>query len=263
METVAAALQTSIREADRSLILDFKLRNTAKALQSWSQRFISSIRLQLAIAREVVQRLEKAQDRRALTTQEQELRKELKFKMLGLSSLARTIARQCSRIHYLAEGDANTKFFQLAACHRSRKNYVHTLTHQGVTVVEEQQKRVLVDDYYDNILGECKPRTACLNLEFLGTPQKDLSSCDTCFSEEEIWNTIRNMPSDKSPGPDGFTGLFFKTAWPIIKEDVLHAFNSLWSLDGRNLNLLKTSTMPTWSYSKRNRMLNRSKIIDP
>lgn len=28
------------------------------------------------------------------------------------------------------------------------------------------------------------------------------------------------MPSDRAPGPDGFNGLFYKFAWPIIKIDV-------------------------------------------
>lgn len=129
LETIAAAWQMAPRDADRMCILDFKLHSTARALQSWSQRFVGSVRLQLAIAREVILRLETAQERRPLSQQEQQLRRELKMKILGLSSLERTIARQRSRVRFLAEGDANTKFFQLQACHRNRKNYIHTLHH--------------------------------------------------------------------------------------------------------------------------------------
>lgn len=241
LETVAMAWHNTLQDADRLRILDYKLRNTARALQSWSQRFIGSVRLQLAVAREVVQRLESAQDRRPLTPEEQELRKELKLKTLGLSSLARKIARQKSRIQYLPEGDANTKFFQLQASHKNRKNFVLSLTHQNVSVVQEEQKRAIVDDYFDDILGKQNPSSAWLNFEFLGISTKDLSSCDACFTEEEIWNTVKGLPSEKSPGPDGFTGLFYKTAWPVIKHDVIHAFNSLWSLDSRNFHLLNNA----------------------
>lgn len=120
MEAVAAAWQDTPPNAD-----PFRI----KALQSWSQQFVGSIRLQLAVAREVIQRLETAQEKRHLTPQEQDLRKELKMKTLGLASLTRTIARQRSRIQYLAQGDANTKFFQLQACHRRRKNYIHSFRH--------------------------------------------------------------------------------------------------------------------------------------
>jgi hypothetical protein len=33
------------------------------------------------------------------------------------------------------------------------------------------------------------------------------------------------MPSDKALGPDGFTCLFFKEYWDIVKEDVMNAAN--------------------------------------
>lgn len=108
-------------------------------------------------------------------------------------------------------------------------------------VTQEDQKRALVDDYYDAILGQELPRSARLDLDFLGIPTKDLSSCDTCFLEDEVWATIRDMPSDKSLGPDGFTGLFFKTAWPVIKLDLMNALNSLWSLDSCDFHLLNNA----------------------
>lgn len=200
LETVAAAWQPTLRDADRMRILDFKLRNTARALQSWSQRFVGSVRLQLAIAREVVLRLEMVQDTRQLSQQELELRRELKYKTLGLSSMERTIARQRSHIHYLAEGDANTKFFQLQACHRNRKSFVYNILHQGTVLAQENEKQEAVDTYYDEILGTQHPRTAKLNFSYLGIPSLDLTSTDACFSEDEIWSTIRDMPSDRSPG---------------------------------------------------------------
>jgi hypothetical protein len=41
------------------------------------------------------------------------------------------------------------------------------------------------------------------------------------FIEEEVWKTIREMPGDRAPGPDGFTDTFYQKAWPIIKPDIL------------------------------------------
>jgi hypothetical protein len=57
-----------LQNADACHILDFKLCNTAKSLKRWSQKFVGSVHLQLAMAKEVVFKLEQAQDWRALST---------------------------------------------------------------------------------------------------------------------------------------------------------------------------------------------------
>lgn len=105
----------SLIHADPFRNLDFKLRNVAKTLKAWSIRYVGSVRLQLAVAREVILRFDVAEESRTLSPEEIQLRNELKIKCLGLSSLARTIARQRS---CLVQGDANTNFFHLQACHR-------------------------------------------------------------------------------------------------------------------------------------------------
>ena len=61
----------------------------------------------------------------------------------------------------------------------------------------------------------------------LGVQQHDLSTLDCPFSEEEVWATIKGMPLDKAPGPDGFTGRFYKTCWNIIKGDIMLALEAI------------------------------------
>lgn len=45
-------------------------------------------------------------------------------------------------------------------------------------------------------------------------------------TEEEIRKIIFDMPSDKSPGPDGYTSEFFKAAWNVVGKDVTVAIQS-------------------------------------
>lgn len=51
------------------------------------------------------------------------------------------------------------------------------------------------------------------------------------------------MSNDKASGPDGFTGLFYKKAWDIIKADIMNAFNAFWLQDGRSFSHLNGAFM--------------------
>ena len=100
------------------LTLPNKLRATAISLQRWSDRWIVNVKLQIAIALEVIKQLDTAMEERILSDVEWEMRKCLQKKLLGLSSLERTIARQRSRLLQLREGDGNTRIFHQQARHR-------------------------------------------------------------------------------------------------------------------------------------------------
>jgi hypothetical protein len=51
-----------------------------------------------------------------------------------------------------------------------------------------------------------------------------LDSLASPFYVGEIDNIIKIMPTDKSPGPNGFNGMFIKKCWPIIREDIYKLF---------------------------------------
>jgi hypothetical protein len=55
----------------------------------------------------------------------------------------------------------------------------------------------------------------------LGLPSIITLGLDHYFAEEEVWGVIKSMLTDKSPGPDGFTALFYQKVWPVIKWDVM------------------------------------------
>lgn len=65
----------------------------SKGLKRWSAKVVGSIRTQMQVAKEVIFRLEAAQDLRSLSQVEQSLRRFLKIRFLDLTSLERTIAR--------------------------------------------------------------------------------------------------------------------------------------------------------------------------
>jgi hypothetical protein len=157
--------------------------------------------------------------------------------------LSRTISRQRSCVRFLREGDANTRFFHLQACHRKRKNYIPTFEHDGLSLSDEEAKADAIFDYFHGILGTYFARTRNISLASIGLPQLDLDVLAAPFSAEEVWAVIKDIPNDRAPGPDGFTGRFYKYAWPIIWDDVVAVFNAVWALDGRSLHTLNTANM--------------------
>lgn len=55
----------------------------------------------------------------------------------------------------------------------------------------------------------------------------DLQSLDEPISEEEVWEVVKNLPQDKAPGPDGFTGRFYRACWDIIKHEIMAAIGAV------------------------------------
>eukprot|EP00253_Pinus_taeda_P027567 PITA_27567 len=64
------------------------------------------------------------------------------------------------------------------------------------------------------------------NPDFLNIIENKISEAqngelDKEITREEIEWSIRSMPLDKAPGPDGFSTSFYKTHWDIIKKDYI------------------------------------------
>jgi hypothetical protein len=195
------------------------------------------------MARVVILELDVAQESRVLSPVETALRSDLKVMTLGLASLARTIVRQKSRCRFLSEGDANTRFFHLQACHRRRKNYLHSFQHEGALFSTDEAKSGAVFDYFNRVFGNHFQRSHSIDLERLDLPRLDLSTLAAEFSDGEIMHAVLETPVDRAPGPDGFTGRFYRAAWTVIKADVCAIFRALWAQDWRSFYLVNAANM--------------------
>ena len=80
-----------------------------------------------------------------------------------------------------------------------------------------------------------------MDLTELGLNTHDLTELDLPFTAEEVWRTIKQLTPDKAPGPDGFTGRFYKSCWSIIKDDIMAAISAIWSTKFVNFEVLNTA----------------------
>jgi hypothetical protein len=86
---------------------------------------------------------------------------------------------------------------------------------------------------YGELLGKIQNRDHGLNLDALNIQTTDLQDFESIFTEEEVWSVIKEMPTDRAPGPDGFISAFYQRAWPVIKDDVMRGLLKLGVGDGR------------------------------
>jgi hypothetical protein len=113
----------------------------------------------------------------------------------------------------------------------------------GATLVTEEEKAEAAFLYFSIILGTARDREGQLDFEAFGIHQRDLSSLGRPFTEEEIWVVVKELPLDKAPGPDGFTSSFYRSAWSIIKRDVICSFDALSSMDCRSFHHLNDALL--------------------
>ena len=48
---------------------------------------------------------------------------------------------------------------------------------------------------------------------------------DSYITEEELFKSLSNLKSNKSPGSDGLTSEFYKHFWKIIKKPLIDSIN--------------------------------------
>jgi hypothetical protein len=243
MDVVAGAWNEPSPHYEPCQRLFHKLRLTARSLAGWSRRLFSQTKIVLHAALLVILHLDIAQENRSLSVNETFLRLRLKRKVIALSVIERARRKQCARIANVKEGDANTKFFHLRVNARRRKNHIHRLKHNHGWVTEHAAKEEVVANHFNSILGARVGRAHDFNWEELNLSRLDFDCLAEPFSEAEVKGAIFQMPSDKAPGPDGFTGAFFKRCWETIKGDLMGVINQFGNLHAENFHWLNSANI--------------------
>lgn len=103
-------------------------------------------------------------------------------------------------------------------------------------------------------MGVSEFQTMMFDLLALFVDHVDVSWLEDPFTHEEIDQVMAHLPSDKSPGLDGFNIYFVKKCWPIIKYDfyeLCQAFYQgdicLQSINGSYITLIPKVDAPTHS----------------
>ena len=72
---------------------------------------------------------------------------------------------------------------------------------QGTKIITDQDKIMDVfADAYNNILGKASARGHSLELDLLGMLELDLLDLEGIFTEEEVWQVMKEIPPDRAHG---------------------------------------------------------------
>lgn len=169
---------------------------------------------------EVLATLDKIEDQRPLYTQERNFRNILKQHILTLLKYQNEYWRKRYTVRWVTLGDDDTKFFHAAATERYRINTITQIEGEdGRLVTDHTEKASILLQTYKQRIGKTDFPTMQFNLQQLIPRHDNLTSLSDNFTKEEIDAVVKQMPNDKSRGPDGFNGLFIKKCWHIIKDD--------------------------------------------
>jgi hypothetical protein len=154
--------------------------------------------------------------------------------------LERTIRRCRWRLNWLKEDDANTSYFQHHARYRNKKNFIAKIKVADRVLMDQEEKKEAIWEFYNNLLGTTGQRDFTLDLQNFHIPATDLSDLEQVFTEE-VWSAIKVMPFDKALGLDGYMGRFYKVAWEVIKPDFMAVVSRLMQGDVSCLFLLNSA----------------------
>jgi hypothetical protein len=124
---------------------------------------------------------------------------------------------------------------------RKKKSFIATLNGDLGPAVSQQSKASLTFNHFTNLLGKANDRTQGINWAELGYVRHDLEELDVPFTTQEIEAVIKELPSEKASGPDGFIGCFYKKCWFVIKEDLVQALTFFYNNQTAKLGLVNTA----------------------
>ncbi|CAJ2644561.1 unnamed protein product [Trifolium pratense] len=157
-------------------------------------------------------------------------------------------------MHWLQEGDLNTRFFHMSASARSKKKKITKLMDEAGTAVHSQEDLCgVAKNYFNalfrNISGIHEP---VLNLIQQRVTEEDNHLLMAPLTKIELQQALFQMHPDKSPGPDGFNPAFYQRFWEHCGDDIFVAA-SAWlergyfpsSLNETNICLIPKCDNPT------------------
>jgi hypothetical protein len=103
-------------------------------------------------------------------------------------------------------------------------------------ITSHEAKEIFLWESYKQRLGTSKFTHIYFDIEELLVRVESLEVLEKPFTKEEINAIIKELPTDKSPGPDGFNSDFLKKCYPIVCQD----YYKIWKVSMKKTYVCRT-----------------------
>jgi hypothetical protein len=173
--------------------------------------------------------LDEFEEKRPLHITEWNFRKIVKAKLNHLLICKKDYWKKRCTARWAKFGNENTSYFHSMATICYRQNSIASLIRDdGSLATDHHEKAGLLWHTFRDRLGFSTPIDSSFDFAQYIHPVANLEDMSSPFSREEIDKIVKDLPSGKAPGPDGFSGLFFKKCWSIIKYDFYKLCDEFW-----------------------------------
>ena len=145
--------------------------------------------------------------------------------------------RTRSRCNWYEHGEKSSKFFLTLEKTRAVKGQIRNILIDNSEVTEEKEINEHLFSFYEclftqkNSKNNNEIKSYLKNVEVAKLSDDIKEKCENGISEKELWQALRNMPNDKSPGNDGLTKEFYETFWEDIKSPLVLSFKKSFLLE--------------------------------
>ncbi|PNX96867.1 ribonuclease H, partial [Trifolium pratense] len=205
---------------DRGVEITSRISRCADKLTGWGRRKRMRFKQEIKECSDEMERLRGSHD---ITISSRY--KEVQEKHARLLVQEETYWRQRAKMHWLKEGDLNTKFFHMSASARQRRKKIEKIVNEANVEVKTQAEISKVAlNYFDHLFKtNATNHEPVLSLMVPKVTQEDNDRLLAPITREELHEALFQMDPDKAPGPDGFNPAFYQHFWDFCSNDIFEA----------------------------------------
>ncbi|XP_026420049.1 uncharacterized protein LOC113316031 [Papaver somniferum] len=238
-----------------AFIFHFKLKRLKAAMKEWNLWVFGNVYANIKQAKLTMEVALRISDEDPEDITKLNSAKKASVTLQEIRSQHSIMLKQKSRNKWLIDGASNTSFFQTNIRTRRSSNMISELVDDNGNVLTDcdQIRDYAVSFFESKFNGAELPIDEDLfHYDHSSISSEDSQRMDEIPTMEEIKTAIFDLGVDSAPGPDGFSGCFYRHCWNVLQQDLYNAITYCWQEkiipQGTNSSLLIL-------LSKRNKLL--------